>query len=133
MSIEFSREEYWSGLPFPSPRDLPNPEMEPGSLTLWTYCLLSEPPGKTLTMDMYVKSSSCTLQIFYSFICQLCFPDNSVGKESTSNGGAAAAAKLLQSCPTLCDPIDSSPPRLPRPWDSPGKNTGVGAISFSNE
>ena len=38
---------------------------------------------------------------------------------------AAAAAKLLQSCPTLCDPIDSSP-RLPRPWDSPGKNTGVG-------
>ena len=39
---------------------------------------------------------------------------------------AAAAAKSLQSCPTLCDPIDGSPPRLPGPWDSPGKNTGVG-------
>ena len=39
---------------------------------------------------------------------------------------AAAAAKSLQSCPTLCDPIDCSPPRLPHPWDSPGKNTGVG-------
>ena len=39
---------------------------------------------------------------------------------------AASAAKLLQSCPTLCNPIDSSPPRLPRPWDSPDKNTGVG-------
>ena len=39
---------------------------------------------------------------------------------------AAAAAKSLQSCPTLCNPIDGSPPRLPRPWDSPGKNTGVG-------
>ena len=39
---------------------------------------------------------------------------------------AAAAAKLLQSCPTLCNPIDGSPTRLPRPWDSPGKNTGVG-------
>ena len=38
----------------------------------------------------------------------------------------AAAAKSLPSCPTLCDPIDGSPPRLPRPWDSPGKNTGVG-------
>jgi len=38
---------------------------------------------------------------------------------------AAAAAKSLQSCPTLCDPIDGSPPGLPRPWDSPGKNTGV--------
>ena len=45
---------------------------------------------------------------------------------------AAAAAKSLQSCPTLCDPIDGSPPRLPHPWDSPGKNTGVVAISFSN-
>ena len=39
---------------------------------------------------------------------------------------AAAAAKLLQLCPTLCDPRDGSPPALPRPWDSPGKNTGVG-------
>ena len=38
---------------------------------------------------------------------------------------AAAGAKSLQSCPTLCDPIDSSPPGS-RPWDSPGKNTGVG-------
>ena len=41
-------------------------------------------------------------------------------------GFAAAAAKSLQSCPTLCDPIDGSPPGSPRPWDSPGKNTGVG-------
>ena len=38
----------------------------------------------------------------------------------------AAAAKLLQSCPTLCDPIDQQPNRLPHPWNSPGKNTGVG-------
>ena len=38
---------------------------------------------------------------------------------------AAAAAKSLQSCLTLCDPIDGSPPGS-RPWDSPGKNTGVG-------
>ena len=37
----------------------------------------------------------------------------------------AAAAELLQSCPTLCDPIDSRAPGS-RPWDSPGKNTGVG-------
>ena len=38
---------------------------------------------------------------------------------------AAAAAKSLLSCLTLCDPIDSIP-RGSRPWDSPGKNTGVG-------
>ena len=39
---------------------------------------------------------------------------------------AAAAAKSLQSRPTLCNPIDGSPPGCPLPWDSPGKNTGVG-------
>ena len=39
---------------------------------------------------------------------------------------AAAAAKSLQSCPSLCDPIDGSPPGSAVPWDSPGKNTGVG-------
>ena len=38
---------------------------------------------------------------------------------------AAAAAKSLQSCPTLCNP-PGQPTRLPRPWASPGKNTGVG-------
>ena len=40
-------------------------------------------------------------------------------------GSKAAAAKSHQSCLTLCDPIDSSPPGS-RPWDSPGKNTGAG-------
>ena len=40
---------------------------------------------------------------------------------------ADAAAKLLQLCPTLCDPMDSrQPTRLLCPWGSPGKNTGVG-------
>ena len=39
---------------------------------------------------------------------------------------ATAAAKLLQSCLTLCDPIEWQPTRLPCPWDGPGKNTGVG-------
>ena len=42
------------------------------------------------------------------------------------NRDVAAAAKLLQLCLTLCDPIDGSPPGSPCPWDSPGKNTGVG-------
>ena len=43
----------------------------------------------------------------------------------------AAAAKSLQLCPTLCDPIDCSP-QAPRPWNSPGKNTGVGCHLFHN-
>ena len=43
-SMGFSRQEYWSGLPFPSPGDLPNPGIEPGSPTLQADALLSEPP-----------------------------------------------------------------------------------------
>ena len=46
LSMGFSRQEYWSGLPFPSPGDLPNPGIEPGSPALQTDALSSEPPGK---------------------------------------------------------------------------------------
>ena len=49
LSIGFSRQEYWSGLPFTSPGDLPDPGIEPGSPALQAYSLLTEPPGKTLT------------------------------------------------------------------------------------
>ena len=44
--MEFSRQEYWSGLPFSFPGDLPDPGIEPGSLALQADSLLSEPPGK---------------------------------------------------------------------------------------
>ena len=45
-SMGFSRQEFWSGVPFPSPGDLPNPGIEPGSPALQTDALLSEPLGK---------------------------------------------------------------------------------------
>ena len=47
LSVRFSRQEYWSGLPFPSPGDLPNPGIEPGSFALQADSLLSELPGKS--------------------------------------------------------------------------------------
>ena len=47
-SMGFSRQEYWSGLPFPSPGDLPEPEMEPRSCSLQADALISERPGKPL-------------------------------------------------------------------------------------
>ena len=46
LSMGFSRQEYWSGLPFPSPGDLPNPGIEPRSPALEPDALTSEPPGK---------------------------------------------------------------------------------------
>ena len=45
-SMEFSRPEYWSGQPFPSPGGLPNPGIEPGSPALPADSLPAEPPGK---------------------------------------------------------------------------------------
>ena len=70
LSMGFSRQEYWNGLPFPSLGDLPDPGMEPRSPAFQVDALPSEPP-------------------------------------------AATAAKSLQSCPTLCDPRDGSPPGSP--------------------
>ena len=47
-SMGFSRQEYWSGLPFPSPEDLPDPGIEPRSPALRADTLPSEPPGNTM-------------------------------------------------------------------------------------
>ena len=76
LSMRFPRQEYWSGLPIPSPGDLLNPQIKP------------------------------TLQ--------------------------AAAAKLLQSCLTLCDPIDGSPPGYAIPGILQARTLEWVAISFSN-
>ena len=48
LSIGFSRQEYWSELPFPSPGDLPNPGIRPASSALQADSLPSEPPGKPI-------------------------------------------------------------------------------------
>ena len=45
LSLEFFRQEYWSGLPFPTPGDFPDPGIEPRSPALQADSLLSEPPG----------------------------------------------------------------------------------------
>ena len=59
LSMEFSRQEFWSELPFPSPGDLPNPGIEPGSPTLQADSLLSEPPGKPQVGKSNFKWDGC--------------------------------------------------------------------------
>ena len=51
LSMGFFRKEYWSGLTFPSPGNLPDPGIEPRSPALQTDTLLSEPPGKLDYVD----------------------------------------------------------------------------------
>ena len=51
LSMGFSRQEYWSGLPFPSSGDFPDPGIKPGSVALQADTFPSEPPGKPLEFD----------------------------------------------------------------------------------
>ena len=55
LSKGFSRQEYWSGLPFPSPGDLPDPGIEPTFPALQADSLLSEPPGKSPQFSDIIK------------------------------------------------------------------------------
>ena len=59
--MEVSRQEYWSGLPFPSPGDLPNPEIELRSPALQAESLPYEPPGKSETEDAGKEAWICSL------------------------------------------------------------------------
>ena len=100
LSMGFSRQEYWRGVPFPTPGDLPDPGVEPKSLSFPALAgrfFTTEPPGKPSK---------------YTY--------------------AAAAAKSPQSCPTLCDPIDGSPPGSPVPGILQARTLEWVAISFSN-
>ena len=64
-SMGFSRQEYWSGLPFPSPGDLPNPGIKPGSPALQADALPSDPPGK-LVLEANIDLRQCTDTLYYA-------------------------------------------------------------------
>ena len=65
-SMGFSRQEYWSGLPFPSPGDLPNPGIEPGPPAFQADTLTSEPPGKP--KEHVVHTKTCVKKMWYTQI-----------------------------------------------------------------
>ena len=82
LSMGFSRQEYWSGLPFPSPGDLSDPGTEPVSPALQADTLRSEPPGKP-----HILIKLCVHTRVY--VCML-------------------VCSVAQSCVTLCDPVNFS-------------------------
>ena len=63
LSMKFSRQEYWSGLPFPSPGDLLNPGIKLMSPTLQADSLLSEPPEEPKEMPMTFEYLQTFLQV----------------------------------------------------------------------
>ena len=91
LSMEFSRQEYWSRLPFPSPGDLHDPGIEHASPALQVDSLLLSHQGSPEKSKFGKK----TVSLFT-------IPIQHYAERS--------AAALLQSCPTLCNPTDGSPP-----------------------
>ena len=68
LSMGFSRQEYWSGLPFPSPGDLPDPGIEPRSPALKADSLATEQQGKPLVyIFTQVKFKKSKIETFYLF------------------------------------------------------------------
>ena len=97
LSMGFFRQEYWSGLPFPSPGDLPNPGIEPGCLWLTDYksevsTILFFGLINLLVGLMKLKKNILLTRLLVYYIKDACMH-----------------AKLLQSCLTVCDPMDCSP------------------------
>ena len=67
QSMGFSRQEYWSGLPFPSPGDLPNPGIKPGSLAFSVDSLPTELQGEPLVSLIFLKISSLSHSFVFLF------------------------------------------------------------------
>ena len=99
--MRFSRQEYWSGLPFPSPGDLPYPGIEPGSPAFQADALTSEPQGKQcgrFWFNSWVKKipwkrDRLTSPVFLGFL------SGSDGKESTCNVGDLGSIPGFGRCP----------------------------------
>ena len=80
----FSRQEYWNGLPFPSPGDLPDPGIEPRSLALQADSLPSEPLGKPLELDIELFNVQLALDLggyLFYYMEIICI---STGQKTTS-------------------------------------------------
>ena len=99
QSMEFSRPGYWSGLHFPSPRDLPNPGFEPNSPALQADSLPAESLGKPIKLEIQTRMKT----ISHNF--------SKIGKEQRIENCISSIQSLGRV--RLCDPMNRSTPGLP--------------------
>ena len=104
-SMGFSRQECWSGLPFPSPGDFPDPGIEPGSPALWADSLLWEPSGK-LIKNMFGEGGTS-----YSWL-------------TLAPGGNWFLFRPYQGFPGVSDGKAGDPGSIPGSGSSPGEGNG---------
>ena len=115
LSLGFSRQEHWSGLPFSSP-------MRESKKWKLSCSVVSDLATPWTAAYQAPPSMGFSRQEYWSGVPLPSLPYLS----------AAAAAKSLQSCPTLCDPRDGSPPGFPVPGIRQARTLEWVAISFSS-
>ena len=133
LSMGFSRQEYWSGLPFPSPGNLPNPGIEPRSPALEADAGLMGWRSNVRWGGKTVGQPSVPPCVQSTDPAMLCAPR---GERATSLfQSASVCAKSLQSCLTVCNPMDCSP-QAPLSMGFSSQESRIlewVAISFSRE
>ena len=125
LSMGFSRQEYWSGLPFPSPGDLPDPGIEPGSPELQADDLPTELWGKPRHTVNCIKDHVSLFpladrKLAVQWQCIWLYDSKCMCYARLSCFGVSNSVW----------PHRLQPARLLCPWDSPGKNTGVNCCAL---
>ena len=130
--MEFSRPEYWRGSLSLLQWILPTQGLNPGlPHCRWTlYQLSHKESPRILEWVAYPFSSGLSRSRNQTMVS--CIAGRFFTNWAIMEAFAAAAAKSLQSCPTLCDPIDGSPPGSPVPGILQARTLEWVAISFSN-
>ena len=94
LSVGFPRQEYWSGLPFPSPEDLPDPEIEPLSPALTGGFFTTESPGKPCLCCIYLTYyTPIKLAIFFSLDLRF--------NATSQKGQASLVAQKIKNLPAM--------------------------------
>ena len=96
-SLGFSRQEYWSGLPFPSPGDLPDPGIKPGSPALLQADAFYQLSYEGTRLLEFKSLLYCAFTVSASYLTL----------------SSVQFSLVSQSCPTLCDLMNCSTPGLP--------------------
>ena len=96
----FSRQEYWSGLPLPSPGDLPDLGIEPRSSTMEADALTSEPPGnpgERITAGVREQARLGWLKIILGRVCRIFLPRLLGKKKQAGSLAKTEGAETLSS------------------------------------
>ena len=98
LSVKFSRQEYWSGLPFSSPADLPDPDIEPGSPALQADALPSELLGKPWTPWLHGHLERVHNTCPFVPLSTVFLLFNCVSSQTVSSEGVVIVSFLLPLC-----------------------------------